>query len=109
MLQVLRSWFERYFSDEQAVYLFIVLLAGLLVVVFFGRPLAPVLAAIIIAYLLQGLVNSLRRRGLSERSAVLLVYTLFITVLVMSLVIVLPLLWKQAGQLVQQQLPGGRT
>ena len=105
MLQVLRSWFDRYFSDEQAVYLFLVLLSGLLVVVFFGRSLAPVLTAIVIAYLLQGLVGMLNRRGMSDTASVYLVYSLFLAALVMSLVVMLPLLWKQSVHLVQEQLP----
>ncbi|MGB1221815.1 MAG: AI-2E family transporter, partial [Alcanivoracaceae bacterium] len=105
MMQVLRSWFDRYFSDEQAVYLFLVLLSGLLVVVFFGRSLAPVLTAIVIAYLLQGLVGMLNRRGLSDTTSVYLVYFLFLAALVISLVVMLPLLWKQSVHLVQEQLP----
>ena len=46
MLRILKNWSERYFSDEEAVYLLVVLLAAGLVILFFGGMLAPVLAAV---------------------------------------------------------------
>lgn len=37
MIDVLRDWFRTWFSDQEAVYLFLVLAGGLLVVMFMGR------------------------------------------------------------------------
>lgn len=105
MIDVLRDWFRTWFSDQEAVYLFLVLAGGLLVVMFMGRMLAPAITALVLAYLLQGLVNALRRRGMGERSAVLLVYLLFVAVLVSVLGVLLPMVWKQTLNLVQFQLP----
>ena len=53
MIDILRDWYSRNFSDPQAV-----ILALLLVVVFglvwlFGDILAPVLVALVLAYLLE--------------------------------------------------------
>ena len=106
MLEGLKRWFQRYFSDEEALSLLLVLVTGLLVVVFFGGVLAPVLTAIVIAYLMQGLVNNLMRHGLSHRLSVMVVFMLFVTALVAVLVLMLPLLWKQSVMLVRDQLPG---
>lgn len=105
MLDVLRVWFRRYFSDEQAVYLFVVLAAGLLVILLVGRMLAPVLAALVVAYLLQGMINALQRQGVSKQWALYGIYTLFVSLLLLSLVVLLPMIWKQTLALVQVQLP----
>ena len=105
MLDVLRSWFRRYFSDEQAVYLFVVLATGLLAILLVGGMLMPVLAALVIAYMLQGLINSLQRVGINGQLSFYSVYLLFVSLLLLSLVVVLPLLWKQMLTLVQVQLP----
>ncbi|WP_111657034.1 AI-2E family transporter [Isoalcanivorax indicus] len=105
MLDIVRNWFRAYFSDEEAVYLFFLLAGGLLVILLFGGMLAPVLTALVLAYLMQGLVSALMRWGLPEKLAVLLVYLLFVSLLVATLVLLLPVIWKQTVNLVQDQLP----
>ena len=105
MLDVLGVWFRRYFSDEQAVYLFVVLATGLLAILLVGSMLAPVLAALVVAYLLQGMINALQRQGVGKRWALYGVYTLFVSLLLLSLVVLLPMIWKQTLTLVQVQLP----
>lgn len=105
MFAVIKDWFQTYFSDEEAVYLFLILCGGLLAVVFFGRMLAPVIAAIVLAYLMQGLINRLVRRGVSPRVALYLVYLIFVALLIGCLLVLLPMVWKQTLTLVQDQLP----
>ncbi|MBZ2189908.1 AI-2E family transporter [Alcanivorax sp. JB21] len=105
MMNVIRNWFRAYFSDEEAVYLFFLLAGGLLVILFFGGMLAPVLTALVLAYLMQGLVTTLMRWGLPEKLSVGLVYLLFVSLLVATLVILLPVIWKQTVNLIQDQLP----
>lgn len=105
MLDVFSRWIQTYFSDEEALSLLVVLVCGLLVVVFFGGTLAPVLTAIVVAYLMQGLVNAMEKRGVRHSLSVLLVSLLFVGALVMTLVLVLPLMWKQSVALVKDQLP----
>ncbi|MBU57548.1 MAG: AI-2E family transporter [Alcanivorax sp.] len=105
MLDVLKGWFHAWFSDEEAVYLLFLLLAGLVVVVLFGGMLAPVLTALVLAYLMQGLVAQLNRLGLSSGWSVNLVFLLFLAALVAVLVVVMPLVWRQTVLLVRDQLP----
>src|SRR5690606_21457898 len=105
MLEVLRNWYHAYFSDEEAVYLLFILVAGLLLVLFLGRMLAPALTALVIAYLLQVLVSRLTRLGVPERAAVWAVFLLFLTGLIVTLMLLLPVIWKQTLNLVQDQLP----
>lgn len=105
MFEVIRNWFHTYFSDEEAVYLLLMITAGLLVVIFFGRMLAPVLTALVLAYLLQGLVSKLQRWGVPRVPAVWLVFLFFVGMLVGILTVIMPMIWKQTLNLVQEQLP----
>ena len=102
---MVRAWFSRRFSDPQVVTLAVLLLIGFAIIIFFGHMLAPVLASLVIAYLLEGLVGVLTRRGLPRLLAVLGVYCGFMAYLVFVLVGLLPLLSRQLSQLAQQ-LPG---
>lgn len=54
MLKVFRGWVQRYFSDEEAVVLAVVLALGFAIVISFGDKLAPLLTGVVLAYLLQG-------------------------------------------------------
>ena len=53
-MQVITDWFKRVFSDPQVVFLTLFLLFFFGIVITMGDMLAPVLASIVIAYLLEG-------------------------------------------------------
>jgi putative permease len=99
---VIERWFQRYFSDPQAILLAILLAVGFSVVFVMGEMLAPVLASVVLAYLLEGLVQNLRDSRTPRLVAVNLVFLLFLTFLLFSLFILFPLLSKQLSQLVQE-------
>ena len=61
MFKVLRDWVQRYFSDEEAVVLAVFLVLGFTLVLTLGNMLAPVLAGLVLAFLMQGVVNFLER------------------------------------------------
>jgi putative permease len=100
--QVVRAWFHRYFSDPQAVLLAALLVAGFTVVLTMGAMLAPVLASMVLAYLLEGLVRQLQRRKVPRIASVLLVYVLFVAVLLVIVFGLLPLLSRQVTQFAQE-------
>ncbi|MEX2469487.1 MAG: AI-2E family transporter, partial [Pseudohongiellaceae bacterium] len=102
MRKLLRDFFDRYFHDEESMILLILLSVGLLVLLFLGEALAPVIAAIIIAYLLQGLVNLLLRYGLSPRLAFIGVYTMFIGLFLVLLLYLIPRVVNQLRRLVDE-------
>ena len=54
MFKVLRDWVQRYFSDEEAVVLAVFLVLGFTLVLTLGNMLAPVLAGLVLAFLMQG-------------------------------------------------------
>ena len=63
MIARISSWFQRHFSDPQVVILALFLVLGVALVLMFGRMLTPVLASLIIAYLLEGPVQRLEGFG----------------------------------------------
>jgi putative permease len=95
MIKVLRDWMHRYFSDEQAVVLAVLLVLGFATVLTLGGMLAPVLTGLVLAFLMQGLVNALERLRLPRIAAVLLVFLLFMSALALFLLVLMPLLWRQ--------------
>ncbi|MGM0594403.1 MAG: AI-2E family transporter [Pseudomonadota bacterium] len=101
-MKVIRQWFHRYFSDPQAILLGVLLLLGFGVVLTLGSMLAPVLASIVIAYLLEGLVVVLERRGAKRQRVFILVFLVFMAFLLFLLFAVVPLLWGQATELVRE-------
>jgi len=102
-MKIISDWFQRLFNDPQAVILTVVLLVGSSVILFMGRDLAPVLASMVIAYLLEGVAQLLQRRmHLPRLLAVIVVFVLFIAFVLFLLLGLLPLASRQLTQLVQQ-------
>ncbi|MGL6244842.1 AI-2E family transporter [Pseudomonas sp.] len=105
MFKVLRDWIQRYFSDEEAVVLAVLLFLAFTAVLTLGGMLAPVLAGMVLAYLMQGLVVTLERLRMPGGVAVGLVFALFMGVLLVFMIVVVPLLWHQLITLFNE-LPG---
>ena len=97
-MQIIREWFRRHFSDPQVLILFFVLLGGTVAILTLGQIMAPVLASLVIAYLLEGLVGFLERRRIPRLVAVLIVFLTFMTFLFFLLFGLLPKLSYQIGQ-----------
>lgn len=101
MLAQIRSWYDRNFSDPQVVILAILLVVGLVAVLMFGKMLAPVLASVVIAYLLEGLVLRLQRLGIPRLVSVMLVFVAFLAALFFLLFGITPMITRQLAQVVQ--------
>ncbi len=101
-MQVLSDWFRRHFSDPQVMVLAASVAAIVTVVLLLGEMLLPVLASIVIAYLLEGFVLLLERHGWPRLLAVIVVFLLFLLFVGSVLVGVLPLVYRQVSDLVQQ-------
>jgi putative permease len=101
-MQLITEWFRRTFSDPQVIALTVALLLGFVIIFFFGNMLAPVLASIVVAYLLEGLVAAGVKAGMPRLMAVLTVFSLFIIFVTLIIFGVMPLAFQQLTQLVQQ-------
>ena len=102
MSNIFSQWFKRRFSDPQAVFLALFLLIGFSVVIYMGRMLAPVIASIIIAYLLESSVTRLEQRGIPRLVVVTIYVMLFTAFLMFVLFGLLPLLSEQITQLIKE-------
>lgn len=102
MKKLVNDFLDRYFHDEESIILMLLLISGLAVLLVLGSVLAPLITAIIIAYLMQGLVNILLRYGVSPRLAFVLVYTLFIGVFLLMILVLAPSAWNQLRRLVTE-------
>ncbi len=100
MIDVIKGWFEKHFSDPQAIILISILILGAILVLYWGHVLTPVLAGIVIAYVLEGLVCRLQHLGLPRFLAFLISYALFITALSLILFGLVPLVISQVTQLI---------
>ncbi|MDV6317863.1 AI-2E family transporter [Chromohalobacter sp. HP20-39] len=102
MKGLFKGWMERYFSDEEAVVLLIVLVLGFAAVICLGQMLAPFFTALVLAFLLEGVVSWLERRGLPRLLSVLVVFLIFLGALLALALIIMPLVWNQMVELVQE-------
>ena len=69
MLDVLKRWYQTRFSDPDAVTLFLLLVFCFAVLWLFGDLLAPLLVALVMAYLLEWPGGRLQQGGLSRTVA----------------------------------------
>lgn len=99
MVRILRGLADKYFSDDEAVILMLLLVVGTLAVIFFGAMLAPVIASVIVAFILQGLVSKLMGWGVPETLAIVGVFLVFMGILLGFLFGLMPLVWTQVTAL----------
>lgn len=102
MFDMIRNWYQRTFTNPQVVILGMALVGMVLLIMLLGKPLAPVFAAIIIAYLLEGPVSRLEQFRVPRLLAVVCVFVLFLALLIMLLLLLAPLLSSQIAQFLQQ-------
>ena len=97
-MNIINSWFERFLGDRQLVYLVAALVLLLVLVVVLGHMLAPAIAALIIAFLLDGAVEWLRARGIGKLIAVIWVFVMFIALCLIAFFTILPPIMGQFAQ-----------
>ncbi|MDT8428223.1 MAG: AI-2E family transporter [Pseudomonadales bacterium] len=102
MRKIFDDFIDRYFHDEEAVIFTVILIFMVLILATIGSILSPLIAAVITAYFLQGLVNSLQRFKMAHLSAVMVVYILFISLFISTLFFLLPQAWSQFGRFINE-------
>lgn len=102
MWEYIQQWYQRKFSDPNAVTLFLLLVVGVLVIVFFGSLIAPLLIAISLAYLLDWPVMRLMGLGLSRLTATVITFSLFLAIMIVTLLTLVPVIWQQSTTLIQE-------
>ncbi|MDQ9196855.1 AI-2E family transporter [Cronobacter sakazakii] len=105
MLEMLTQWYRRRFSDPEAIALLAILVAGFCILFFLHGLLAPLLVAIVLAYLLEWPTSRLQRIGCSRGLAATLVLVLFIGIVLVMAFVVVPVAWQQGINLIRD-IPG---
>jgi len=105
MLSIINQWYQRNFTDPQAVLLVFLLVFGFAIILLLGDMLAPVFAAVVIAYLLESPVQYMKKYGARRRNAVLWIFLLFLTILLFIVFGLMPILLNQITQFLAE-LPG---
>ncbi len=98
MISVLQRWYQRTFSDPQAVVLALILLLGFSIIMLAGDVLTPVIAAVVIAYVLEGAVKKLQIIKIPRLFAVMIVVVSFVFFVMILFLGLVPLFSKQLAQ-----------
>ncbi len=99
MKQIFTKWIENYLSNEEVLLLFVLLATSLGVILYLGQALAPVFTSVILAFLMQGMIEWLRKVQLPHLASVILVFLFFVGILLSLMLFVFPLAWKQSVNL----------
>ena len=91
---------KRFLPNSQAVSLAIILIVSFVLVYSLSDFLMPVFASIVLAYLLEGLVNQAENQGMPRLPAVYLVFSGFMACLGFLLFYLIPLVSQQAVELI---------
>ncbi len=102
MIKFFTDWYMRKFSDPHAVTLVIILLCLSLFIALFSHLLMPVFVAIAIAFLLDLPVNKLININMSRTSASVAVVFAFIGFSLVAFLGLMPVIWKQSSNLLQE-------
>ena len=105
MLDYIKGWYFRYFTDPEAALLTVLLALSFIILYFLGAILTPILAALVISYMLEGPVLKIVSKNISRIWASSIVFVVFIAFMVFSLVVLLPIITRQTAQFIQE-LPG---
>ncbi|MGB1199179.1 MAG: AI-2E family transporter [Thalassotalea sp.] len=102
MVSFFTQWYKRKFSDPHAVTLLVILLSIFLFIYFFSSLLMPVFVAIALAFLLDLPVNRLNNKGLSRTISSSIVVVLFVSVTLFASFGLMPIMWQQGSNLIQE-------
>lgn len=99
MTTIFTRWFKRNFSSPATIVLSMLLIVGFFIILTVGDILAPILWALVFAYLLESVVSIMRRKGVPRIWAVLVVFAGFIGLALIILFGLIPLIWEQGAKL----------
>lgn len=102
MWKVLGNWIHRYLGDEEAVLLAVLMMAVLVAIIWFADVMGPLLAALVLAFLLQGIVVRLERLRIPHILAVWITFLGFVGLLLSCAVLLFPILVQQSTNLLTE-------
>ena len=101
MIKHLNNFFKRIFSNEETVIFALIIVFTLIIFSFFAAILTPFIVSIVAAYLLVGLQKKIESYNVSETIAKILAFTIFIIIGAVMFVWLVPLLYGQLSNFIQ--------
>jgi putative permease len=102
MFELVSNWYKNKFSDPNSVTLLFIVLGLGAALYFFGPYILPVLVALVIAYLLEWPVSKIQMVIKSRVLATSFIIILFSSMLLMMALGLIPVLWHQLSNLLQE-------
>ncbi|AIT09169.1 permease [Candidatus Francisella endociliophora] len=103
VLNTLRDWYQRRYQNNEPIVFIGLMLFFYLVLTFLGDYIAPILAALVIAYLLDTFVSILHKFTKVKRIIlVYIVYVLFLIALLTFIFVLLPIVVNQLIDFIKQ-------
>lgn len=104
-MDAIKRWFTRQLANPQVALLGVLGLTAIIVIFFFGDMLAPFFAAVVIAYLLDGIVLRMQRRNLPRLLAVIIVFIGFLVGILLISFGLVPSVVNQLQSFVLKDVP----
>jgi len=96
MIKILKDWYDANFTDPNQVSLALILLFSIIITYVLIETISPILVAIVLAYMLEGLVqNLMRATNIVRNISVIFVFLIFLIMSILTLFMLLPLLLDQ--------------
>ena len=102
MLDIFDKWYRRYLFEEESILLLVLLFISVVLLMTIGDILAPILASVILAYLMQGIASQLEKHGIPQWISVSIAFAIFIGVFFGTTLLLLPLVWRQMVSLLSE-------
>ena len=97
MFDSIKNWLNAHFSHPDAVLIVFFFVVASTTIFFFGEMLAPVLAAIVIAYMLEALVQYFTAKAIRRIFSVILAFSMFLAAFLFFVIGVIPVISKQVS------------
>jgi putative permease len=95
MLNIFRKWYERYLFEEESILLLVLIAMCVVSFMTNGDVLAPQIASLVLAYLMQGLSTQLQTHGLPQWVGFTVSFLVFVGAFFGVTLGLLPLAWRQ--------------
>ena len=102
IVDILRDWTNRVFGHTEGLVLLALIAICLAVLLTVGIYLAPVIAGLIVAFALHGIVQKLAAWRVPRIIAIMVVLILFVGAIIALFIVILPLVWAQLQNLAAQ-------
>lgn len=102
IVDILRDWANNVFGHTEGLVLLALITICLVVLLTVGFYLAPVIAGLVVAFALHGIVKKLMLWRVPRLVAIIGVLVLFIGAIIALFIVILPLVWAQLQNLVTQ-------